>query len=148
MAETVRYGTQTKARRVALDVLYAAELRGRGIVETFIEARDLTAITVRELTTRIVHGVAEHQEEVDARISAALDKSWTLERMPAVDRNLARIAIFEMDHRHPRARRHRRGGEVGAGTVHRRFTRFSQWPAQQGPFNQRNKLLTPDLERT
>ena len=83
MAETVRYGTQTKARRVALDVLDAAELRGRGIVETFIEARDLTAITVRELTTRIVHGVAEHQEEVDARISAALDKSWTLERMPA-----------------------------------------------------------------
>ena len=95
MAETVRYGTQTKARRVALDILYAAELRGRSIVETFIEARDLT---VRELTTRIVHGVAEHQEEIDARVSAALDKSWTLERMPAVDRNLARIAVFEMDH--------------------------------------------------
>jgi transcription antitermination factor nusB len=98
MAEPTRYGTQTKARRVALDILYAAELRGRGIIETFIEARDLGTITVRDLTTRIVHGIAEHQEEIDARIAAALDKSWSLERMPAVDRNLARIAVFEMDH--------------------------------------------------
>ena len=98
MAETVRYGTQTKARRVALDILYAAELRGRGIVETFIEARDLASITVRELTTRIVHGIAEHQEQIDARIAACLDSSWTLERMPAVDRNLARIAVFELDY--------------------------------------------------
>ena len=98
MAEPTRYGTQTKARRVALDILYAAELRGRGIIETFIEARDLGMITVRDLTTRIVHGIAEHQEEIDARIAAALDKSWSLERMPAVDRNLARIAVFEMDH--------------------------------------------------
>ena len=98
MAEPTRYGTQTKARRVALDILYAAELRGRGIIETFIEARDLGTITVRDLTMRIVHGIAEHQEEIDARIAAALDKSWSLERMPAVDRNLARIAVFEMDH--------------------------------------------------
>ena len=98
MAEAARYGTQTKARRVALDILYAAELRGRGIVETFIEARDLASITVRELTTRIVHGIAEHQEQIDARIAACLDSSWTLERMPAVDRNLARIAVFELDY--------------------------------------------------
>jgi len=98
MAEAARYGTQTKARRVALDILYAAELRGRGIVETFIEARDLASITVRELTTRIVHGIAEHQEQIDARIAACLDSSWTLESMPAVDRNLARIAVFELDY--------------------------------------------------
>ena len=98
MAEAARYGTQTKARRVVLDILYAAELRGRGIVETFIEARDLASITVRELTTRIVHGIAEHQEQIDARIAACLDSSWTLERMPAVDRNLARIAVFELDY--------------------------------------------------
>lgn len=98
MAESTRYGAQTKARRVALEILYAAELRGRNVIETFVEARDLAAITVRDLTTRIIHGVAEHQAEIDARITAALDRSWTLERMPAVDRNLARIAIFEMDH--------------------------------------------------
>ena len=74
MAEAARYGTQTKARRVALDILYAAELRGRGIVETFIEARDLASITVRELTTRIVHGIAEHQEQIEL--------SRQYERMP------------------------------------------------------------------
>ena len=98
MAESARYGTQTKARRVALDVLYAAELRGRDIVETFLEARDLSAITVRDLTTRIVYGVAEHLNELDARIADALSSAWSLERMPAVDRNLARIAIFELDY--------------------------------------------------
>ncbi len=98
MAEPARYGTQTKARRVALDVLFAAELRGRGIIETFLEARDLSAITVRELTTKLVYGVAEHLEELDARITASLDNFWTVERMPAVDRNLARLAIFELDH--------------------------------------------------
>jgi transcription antitermination factor nusB len=58
----------------------------------------LASITVRELTTRIVHGIAEHQEQIDARIAACLDSSWTLERMPAVDRNLARIAVFELDY--------------------------------------------------
>ncbi len=98
MAETARYGSQTKARRVALDILFAAELRGQGIVETFLEARDLSAITIRELTSTLVYGIAEHHDAIDERISAALDHSWTLARMPAVDRNLARIAVFEMDY--------------------------------------------------
>ncbi|MDO5065698.1 MAG: transcription antitermination factor NusB [Propionibacteriaceae bacterium] len=98
MAEPGRYGTQTKARRGALDILYSAELRGRGIIETFIEVRDVAGVTIRDLTAKLVHGIAEHGEEIDRRIAQSLDSSWTLERMPAVDRNIARIAVFELDH--------------------------------------------------
>lgn len=98
MAEATRYGAQTKARRGALDILFSAELRGRGIIETFNEARDVAGITIRDLTSNIVHGIAEHGEEIDQRITQALDSSWTLDRMPAVDRNIARIAVYELDH--------------------------------------------------
>lgn len=98
MAESGRYGAQTKARRGALDILFSAELRGRGIIETFIEVRDVAGVTIRDLTSTIVHGIAEHGEEIDQRIAQALDSSWTLDRMPTVDRNIARIAVFELDH--------------------------------------------------
>lgn len=92
------YSTQTKARKAALDILYQAELRGAPVSETFAEQRAYAGTAVRELTTRIVLGVAEHQAEIDRRITAAASASWPLERMPAIDRNLARIAIFELDY--------------------------------------------------
>lgn len=98
MAEAPHYGAQTKARKAALDVLFAAEQRGVGLVDLLNEQASLGGGTVRELTRAIVHGVAEHKREIDARITAAVSDSWTLERMPAVDRNLARIAVFELDH--------------------------------------------------
>ena len=53
---------------------------------------------MRELTTRIVLGVAEHQQEIDQRIAESTSSTWPLERMPAVDRNLARIAVYELDY--------------------------------------------------
>ncbi|RRD07192.1 transcription antitermination factor NusB [Arachnia propionica] len=98
MAESGRHGPRTEARRGALDILFSAELRGRGIVETFIEVRDVAGVTIRDLTATLVHGIAEHGEQIDRRIAESLDSSWTLDRMPAVDRNIARIAVFELDH--------------------------------------------------
>ena len=92
------YSSQTKARKAALDILYQAELRGDSVAETFAEQRSLAGREVRELTTRIVLGVAEHQMEIDQRIAESTSSNWPLERMPAVDRNLARIAVFELDY--------------------------------------------------
>jgi len=92
------YTTQTKARKAALDILYQGELRGASVSETFAEQRSYLGSPTRELTTRIVLGVAEHGAEIDRRIAAAAPPAWPLERMPAIDRNLARIAIFEIDH--------------------------------------------------
>ena len=68
------------------------------MAETFAEQRSLAGREVRELTTRIVLGVAEHQMEIDQRIAESTSSNWPLERMPAVDRNLARIAVFELDY--------------------------------------------------
>ncbi len=44
---------------------------------------------------QLVRGVIQRREEIDARI-ARHAQNWRLERMPAVDRNLMRLAIFEM----------------------------------------------------
>lgn len=98
MGAAPHYGSQTKARKAALDILFAAELRGAGLVDLLTQQRSLEGGVVRDLTTKIVHGVAEHLEAIDARISESVSESWTLQRMPAVDRNLARIAVYEMDH--------------------------------------------------
>ena len=54
--------------------------------------------TVRELTSQIVHGVAAHRDELDSWLSKLLAKPWTVERMPGVDRNLARMALFELQY--------------------------------------------------
>ncbi len=92
------YGAQTKARKAALDVLFASDQRGRGFLETLEELRSVGEIPLRDFTVTLVEGVARHMEAIDDRISASLSARWTLQRMPAVDRNLARIATFEIDY--------------------------------------------------
>ncbi|MDO4784430.1 MAG: transcription antitermination factor NusB [Propionibacteriaceae bacterium] len=95
---TLRHGTRTKARKRALDILFEAELRGRDALETLDDHIAAGHPPVREFTRVLVSGVNEHREAIDARISASLDAAWTLDRMPRVDRNLARIAVYEIDY--------------------------------------------------
>jgi N utilization substance protein B len=45
----------------------------------------------------LVEGVAGHRDRIDELIGSYAE-GWTLERMPPVDRNLARIAVFELLH--------------------------------------------------
>ena len=53
---------------------------------------------MREYTAELVRGVAAHAPEIDARISGCLAPGWTLPRMPRVDRNVLRIAVYEIDY--------------------------------------------------
>lgn len=53
---------------------------------------------VRPFTAVLVNGVADHREQLDDLIGAHLPNGWTLGRMPRVDRNLARLAAFELLH--------------------------------------------------
>ncbi|TML29598.1 MAG: transcription antitermination factor NusB [Actinobacteria bacterium] len=87
-----------KARKRALDVLYEADLRDAAILDT------LTAAVARtepprppylDYTVTLVEGVAAHRDRIDELIGSYAE-GWTLERMPPVDRNLARIAVFEL----------------------------------------------------
>jgi N utilization substance protein B len=48
--------------------------------------------------TELVEGVTAHAARIDELLSSYAE-GWTLDRMPAVDRNLARIAVYEMLHR-------------------------------------------------
>lgn len=47
--------------------------------------------------SRLVEGVESHRQEIDDRIRAQAE-NWRLERMPSVDRNILRLAIYEMWH--------------------------------------------------
>ena len=90
--------TRSKARKRALDILFEAELRDTDPVATLEERAADANPPVREYTAELVRGVAAHAAEIDARISACLASGWTLPRMPRVDRNALRIAVYEIDY--------------------------------------------------
>jgi N utilization substance protein B len=90
--------SRSKARKRALDILFEAELRDRDPVATLEERIAAARPPVREYTAELVRGVTAHAAAIDARISACLASGWTLPRMPRVDRNALRIAVYEIDY--------------------------------------------------
>ena len=90
--------TRSKARKRALDILFEAELRDTDSVATLEERTAAANPPVREYTAELVRGVAAHVPEIDARISACLAPGWSLPRIPRVDRNVLRIAVYEIDY--------------------------------------------------
>lgn len=86
------HSARTKARKAALDVLYGAELTGRDALG-ILNAADPPA---RLLTCELVSGVVTNADEIDDAITAALDGDWTLDRMPGIDKALARLAVWEL----------------------------------------------------
>jgi transcription antitermination protein NusB len=84
-----------KARKRALDVLFEAELRGRDPLATLAERAAAGEPPVPEYTTRLVEGVTAHRARIDELLET-YSVGWPLERMPAVDRNLLRIGLFEL----------------------------------------------------
>jgi len=90
--------TRSKARKRALDILFEAELRGLDPLLTLEERTAAADPPVRAYTTELVRGVEAHSAEIDTRISDCLAPGWTLPRIPRVDRNVLRIAVFEIDY--------------------------------------------------
>ncbi|HKE66702.1 MAG TPA: transcription antitermination factor NusB [Micromonosporaceae bacterium] len=87
-----------KARKRALDVLYEADLRGEPIKDVLanVLARMETPLPAHlPYAVSLVEGVAANLERVDELITSYAE-GWTLDRMPVVDRNLARIAVYEL----------------------------------------------------
>jgi len=85
---------RTKARKAALDALYQADIRGVDPLDLLEDASP----PARPFTQQIVRGVRFHGARIDQRIAESLAPDWTLERMPSVDRALARIATWEIEH--------------------------------------------------
>ncbi len=95
--------TRSKARRRALEVLFEADLKGadpsRILADRVARSQQLTAQDtdprIGEYTIELVSGVVEHLDRIDALIET-YSIGWPLERMPAVDRNVLRLGVFEL----------------------------------------------------
>ncbi len=88
--------TRTKARKRALDILFEADLLDTDPVQSLAEHVSRAEPPVRGFTIELVEGVAREQLSIDNLIRRCLPPDWELERMPRVDRNLTRIAIYEI----------------------------------------------------
>ncbi len=86
---------RSKARKRAVDILFEAELRGRGVLETLEERVTVNDPPVGEYTRTLVRGVHEQRARID-ELLATYAVNWTLDRMPAVDRNVLRVGVYEL----------------------------------------------------
>jgi transcription antitermination protein NusB len=86
---------RSKARKRAVDVLYAADLRGRSRGEQLAEEIAAGQPPVNDYTVRLVEGVSEHAARIDELIDTHAT-GWSLERLPDVDRAILRMAVFEL----------------------------------------------------
>jgi len=86
---------RSKARKRALDALYAADLRGEDAVEALDRAVAAGEGPTNPYTGALVRGVTEHRTRID-EVLRTYAQGWTLERMPAVDRNVLRLGVYEI----------------------------------------------------
>ncbi len=90
-------GARSKARKRALDILFESEQRGRPVAETLAARQEITDSPLNPYTVTLVEGVDGHRSEIDETITA-YSAGWPLNRMPAVDRAIIRIGVFELRH--------------------------------------------------
>ena len=89
-------GARSKARKRAVDVLYAAELRGadpRTLLAERIET--LESPPPNDYAETLVEGVVAHQDRIDELLTEHAE-GWTLGRMPAVDLAILRLGLYEL----------------------------------------------------
>jgi len=86
---------RSKARKRALDILFEAEVRSVPVLELLAERSAAADPPVSGYAAELVRGVQAHAARID-ELLAAHAHGWTLDRMPAVDRNILRIGTFEL----------------------------------------------------
>jgi transcription antitermination protein NusB len=87
-------GSRREARERAVSLLYEAEAKGRTGNEVLAEL----PVPPEPFTVELLHGVTAHGDEIDDLLRSHA-RDWKLERMPAVDRAVLRLATFELAHR-------------------------------------------------
>jgi N utilization substance protein B len=86
---------RSKARKRALDLIFAAEARGRVASNLLDEQIAAGEGPANDYTVTLVRGVTDNRTRLDQLITQ-YSEGWTLTRMPAVDRNVLRLAIYEI----------------------------------------------------
>lgn len=84
--------TRRESRRLALEILYEADVRSES-VDGIAERRSSSGAF--PYARRLLAGIAEHSRRIDELIGT-YSLGWSLERMPAIDRNILRLAVYEL----------------------------------------------------
>ena len=102
MPDYKRHGARYRARRRAVDILFEAETRDLDPV-AIVEDRAALAqdpanavAPIADYTREIIAGAAENLDEIDDSIERFLSENWELNRIPAVDRAILRVATWEI----------------------------------------------------
>ena len=90
---------RSKARKQALDLLYEADIRGASALD-LLQSRDVgeegpDARPIREFTKELISGISANTRKIDELITTYA-QGWDMDRLPAVDRNILRLAIYEI----------------------------------------------------
>ena len=90
---------RSKARKQSLDLLYEGDIRGLAPLE-LLELRDIVeegpdARPMRDYAKELIVGIADHRRKIDELISTYA-QGWDMDRLPAVDRNILRLGIYEI----------------------------------------------------
>ena len=86
---------RTKARKRALDILFECDARDVMPLELLDERVVAADPPVNEYTAELVRGVAGNIGRIDELLTT-YSQGWTIDRMPAVDRNVLRLGVFEV----------------------------------------------------
>lgn len=85
------------ARRRALEVLFEADVRAEPVSATLVRNRQTDGDAVDPFARQLIEGVDANRDDLDALLEEHAHK-WSVKRMPKVDRNLLRMAVFELVH--------------------------------------------------
>lgn len=86
---------RSKARKAALDLLYEADIRKSNALTVLDQRQSNLDFLVRDFTKELITGVEEHRRKIDELITT-YSQGWDMDRMPVVDRNILRLAIYEL----------------------------------------------------
>lgn len=86
---------RTKARKRALDILFETDLRGVPVLDVLAERTAQGSPPVPAYAATLVRGVHAHRDRIDELLTR-YSAGWAVDRMPAVDRNILRIGVFEL----------------------------------------------------
>lgn len=93
--------TRHQARTLALQVLYESDVASHDVADVLARYMDdhSEPQRVRRYIERLITGIQQNLEEIDQRIGEAAP-AFPVEQLPAVDRNILRIAIYELTSEH------------------------------------------------
>jgi len=86
---------RSKARKAALDLLYEGDIRKTSAIYILNQRSGDLEFVIRDFTKELVQGVDENRRKIDELITT-YSQGWDMDRMPVIDRNILRLAIYEI----------------------------------------------------